>query len=131
MYTFQDPILVAPAGVTPAAPVIDSFTCWVPTNVVGMAFIEFDGAEFGANEYVITHINFAGSAGNVTKTVDFRVVGCELAEGISSSDFTLFTLLRFGSYAANWLATVRVFRQTEDSFRSVPTIRRSVVIPEP
>ena len=129
MYTFQAPQLTAPAPVTPAAPSISAFTITFPTGPVGMAWVEYDVAEFAATEYCVVHLNFAGHAGNTTKKTDFRTVATELANGQTETDFTTATLLRFGTYQAAWLATVQVFRQTEDSFRSIPTILQSVVTP--
>ena len=131
IYTFQDSLLTAPAAVTPAAPVIDSFTAWYPTAATEQIFLDYNAAEFAADEFLIVQLNFAGSPGNRTKTTDFRLVGVLDAFGTDHCDLTTITLIRFGTYSLNWLATARCYRQTVDSFRSVPTVMRSTVINEP
>lgn len=127
LYTGQAPAEDAPAAFTPSAPTITAITVSVPADIAGDSWIEFSDTEFAADEWCVWFNSFASSIGNQTKQTDWKLVGIGLAEGVTSLDASFIFAIRYGYFPPAWLATARVFRQTADSFRSVPTVIKAVV----
>lgn len=126
--TYQSPLEDAPAAVTPAAPTIASFVCHAPTGFTGDTYCTFSDTEFDAGEYLVVLMNFSSGGGNRTKKVNFKMCGVLEAAGETTFDWSGLMIYRWGQFPAGWLATGHFYRQTTDSFRSIPTIIQTLAI---